>query len=157
LQLNDGLPNASASAAENTMKISDFLSPTDVTLDVAVADKQKLLLALARRTAVDVAAEHICAELQKREELGSTGVGGGVALPHARFHQIGRPYGMMVRLRKPIAFDAVDEQPVDLVFLLLLPETANGEQLGALALIARTLRKPETVAGLRAANDSETM
>lgn len=139
------------------MKISDFLSPTDVTLDVAVADKQKLLLALARRTAVDVAAEHICAELQKREELGSTGVGGGVALPHARFHQIGRPYGMMVRLRKPIAFDAVDEQPVDLVFLLLLPETANGEQLGALALIARTLRKPETVAGLRAANDSETM
>jgi PTS system nitrogen regulatory IIA component len=64
---------------------------------------------------------------------------------------------MLVRLRRPIAFDAVDERPVDLVFLLFLPETADAEQLGALALIARALRKPEITAALRQANDSAQM
>ena len=94
------------------MNIADFLSPTDVMIDVAAADKQKLLSELARKAAaiIDVPPEHILAELFKREELGSTGVGGGVALPHARFQQIAKPFGMFVRLRKPIAFDAVDGQ-----------------------------------------------
>jgi nitrogen PTS system EIIA component len=126
------------------MKISDFLSSKDVMIDVAAADKQKLLQALARRAAsiLGVLAEHVLAELQKREELGSTGVGGGVALPHARFPQVRKPTGMLVRLRKPIDFDAVDGKPVDIVFLLLLPESPDGEQLGALASIARKLRKP---------------
>lgn len=141
------------------MKISDFLSPSDVMVDVAAADKQKLLAALARKagTIVDVPPEHLLAELQKREELGSTGVGGGVALPHARFQQLGRPTGMLLRLRKPIDFDAVDEQPVDIVFLLLLPETSEGEQLGALAAIARKLRDPDVAAALREARDSRQM
>jgi PTS system nitrogen regulatory IIA component len=141
------------------MKISDFLSPSDVMVDIAAADKQKLLAALARKagTIVDVTPEHLLAELRKREELGSTGVGGGVALPHARFHQVGRPIGMLLRLRKPIDFDAVDEQPVDVVFLLLLPETPVGEQLGALAAIARKLRDPDVAAALREARDSRQM
>jgi nitrogen PTS system EIIA component len=141
------------------MKISDFLSPSDIMIDVAAADKQKLLLALARKAGaiIDVSPEQVLAELQKREELGSTGVGGGVALPHARFHQIGRPTGMLLRLRKPIGFDAVDEEPVDIVFLLLLPEASEGEQLGALAAIARKLRNPEITAALREARDSREM
>lgn len=141
------------------MKISDFLAPSDVMTDFAAADKQKLLLALARKagSAVDVLPEYLLTELQKREELGSTGVGGGVALPHARFHQVAKPTGMLVRLRKPIPFDAVDEQPVDIVFLLLLPEATEGEQLGALALIARKLRKPEITAALRGARDGAQM
>jgi nitrogen PTS system EIIA component len=141
------------------MKISDFLSPDDVMVDVAAADKQKLLLALARKVGsiVDVLPEHVLAELKKREELGSTGVGGGVALPHARFHQVGKPTGMLLRLRKPIDFDAVDGEPVDIVFLVLLPEAADGEQLGALACIARELRKPEVAAALRDARDSTQM
>ncbi len=101
--------------------------------------------------------EHVLAELQKREELGSTGVGGGVALPHARFHQVDKPIGMLLRLRKPIEFDAVDGEPVDIVFLLLLPESPDGEQLGALASIARKLRKPEITAALRGARDSAEM
>jgi nitrogen PTS system EIIA component len=139
------------------MKISDFLSSKDVMIDVAAADKQKLLQALARKAAsiLGVLAEHVLAELQKREELGSTGVGGGVALPHARFPQVRKPTGMLVRLRKPIDFDAVDGKPVDIVFLLLLPESPDGEQLGALASIARKLRKPEVTAALREARDSE--
>jgi nitrogen PTS system EIIA component len=141
------------------MKIVDFLSPSDVMIDVAAADKQKLLLTLARKagTILDVLPEHVFAELQKREGLGSTGVGGGVALPHARFHQAGRPIGMLVRLRKAIDFDAVDGEPVDIVFLLLLPEVPSSEQLGALAAIARKLRKPEITAALRAARDAAQM
>jgi nitrogen PTS system EIIA component len=141
------------------MKVSDFLSLNNVMIDVAAGDKQKLLLALARQAGaiLDVPPEHVLAELQKREELGSTGVGGGVALPHARFHQVSQPTGMLLRLRKPIAFDAVDEEPVDIVFLLLLPETSEGEQLGALAAIARKLRDPNITAALREAHDSREM
>ncbi|MGD0023369.1 MAG: PTS sugar transporter subunit IIA [Xanthobacteraceae bacterium] len=138
------------------MNISDFLSPTDVMIDVVAADKQKLLLELARKAGsiLDVLPERLFSELNKREELGSTGVGGGVAIPHARFQQVSKPFGMFVRLRKPMDFDAVDGKPVDIVFLLLLPEGSNGEQLGALACIARKLRNPEITAALRAARDS---
>jgi PTS system nitrogen regulatory IIA component len=141
------------------MKILDFLSPTDVMTNVAASDKQQLLQELARKAGliVDVLPDRVFAELQKREKLGSTGMGGGVAIPHARFQQINRPFGMLVRLRKPIDFDAVDGKPVDTVFLLLLPEAAVGKQLGALACIARKLRDPAITAALRHARDSAEM
>jgi len=141
------------------MNLADFLAPNDVMIDVAAADKQKLLQAIARKAGpiVDVQPDHVLAELRKREELGSTGVGGGVALPHARFHQVSRPIGMLLRLRKPIEFEAVDGEPVDIVFLLLLPESPVGEQLGALAAIARLLRKPAVAAALRKAHDGTEM
>jgi PTS system nitrogen regulatory IIA component len=141
------------------MNISNFLASSDVMIDVAAGDKQKLLQALARKAGamVDVRPDHVMAELCKREELGSTGVGGGVALPHARFHQVSKPIGMLLRLRKPIQFDAVDGRPVDIVFLLLLPEAPVGEQLGALAAIARLLRRPEVTEALRKAQDSTEM
>ncbi len=137
------------------MKVSDFLSPADVTIDAAFADKQKLLEDLARRAAkiVDLQPEAILAELQKREQLGSTGMGGGVALPHARIHQVAKPFGMLVRLKKPIEFDAVDGKPVDTIALLLLPDTREGKQLGALACIARKLRDPAILTALRRARD----
>jgi PTS system nitrogen regulatory IIA component len=141
------------------MKILDFLSPIDVMTNVAASDKQQLLQELARKAGliVDVLPNRVFAELQKREQLGSTGMGGGVAIPHARFQQINKPLGMLVRLRKPIDFDAVDGKPVDTVFLILLPEAADGEQLGALALIARKLRNPAITAALRRARDSAEM
>jgi len=138
------------------MKISDFLSASDVTTDVAASDKHELLAELAHQAgaALDLPPEPILAELLKREELGSTGMGGGVAIPHARFHQVKKPFGMLARLRKPIDFDAVDGNPVDTVFLLLLPDAPAGERLGALACIARKLRNPATIAVLRRARDS---
>ena len=141
------------------MNIPDFLAPSDVMINVVTADKQKLLQVLARKagSVVGVVPDHLLAELRKREELGSTGVGGGVALPHARLHQVSKPTGMLLRLRKPIAFDAVDGEPVDIVFLLLLPENPEGEQLGALAAIARMLRKPEITTALRKAHDTTDM
>ena len=110
------------------------------------------MIDLAQRAgpAVDVPPDRILSELRKREELGSTGVGGGVAIPHARFHQLSKPLGMLLRLKKAIDFDAVDGKPVDTVFLLLLPERSDGDQLGALACIARKLRDPATIAAVRA-------
>jgi nitrogen PTS system EIIA component len=137
------------------MKVSDFLSSADVTIDTAFADKQKLLEELARRaaTVVDLQPTLILAELQKREELGSTGMGGGVAIPHARFHHLHKAFGMLVRLKKPIEFDAVDGKPVDTIALLLLPDVREGERLGALACFARKLRDPIVMTALRRARD----
>ena len=147
------------------MNIRDFLSVKDVAIDVAVSDKQKLLLELASKAGarLRLAPEHILAELSKREELGSTGVGDGVAIPHARFSEIEKTFGMFFRLRKSIDFDALDGKPIDLVFLLLLPEGkgslpegSKGEQLSALACVARKLRSPAVTATLRkSANATE--
>ncbi len=142
------------------MKIPDFLSVNNVMIDVAAADKKKLLSELSRKAGatLDVLPERLLSELVKREELGSTGMGGGVAMPHARFHQVVKPFGMLARLRKPLDFDAVDGEPVDIVFLLLLPEgAAAGDQLGALAAIARKLRNPAILAALRGARDGAEM
>jgi nitrogen PTS system EIIA component len=141
------------------MKISDFLSSTDVMPDITASDKPKLMLELARRAGskLDISPDRIFAELNKREELGSTGVGGGVAIPHARYQQINKPFGMLLRLKKAIDFDAVDGSPVDIVFLLLLPAAGAGEQLGALASVARKLRDPAIMAALRRTRDSAGM
>jgi PTS system nitrogen regulatory IIA component len=142
------------------MKIFDFLSAVDVKVDVAATDKKKLLAELASEAAakIGIGADRIAAELLKREDLGSTGVGGGVAIPHARFAQAKTPFGMLVRLKKPVDYDAVDGKPVDIVSLLLLPEGSGGEQqLGALANIARKLRNPAITAALRRARDSTDM
>jgi PTS system nitrogen regulatory IIA component len=142
------------------MKIADFLAPANVKIDVAATDKKKLLAELAREAAaqIGIGADRIAAELLKREELGSTGVGGGVAIPHARFQQAKAPFGLLARLKKSIDYDAVDGKPVDIVSLLLLPEGSGGEQqLGALASIARKLRTPTVTAALRHARDSMDM
>jgi nitrogen PTS system EIIA component len=140
------------------MKIPDFLASTDVAIDVAAADKENLLLNLARNAAakLNLDSDRIFVELSKREALGSTGVGGGVAIPHARFQSIAKPFGTLVRLKKPMDYDAVDGKPVDLIVLLLLPEAA-GDQLGALATIARRLREPNVAAGLRRARGASEM
>jgi len=117
------------------MKVADLLSSADVITDVAFADKQKLLEDLARRagTAVDVLPALILSEINKREQLGSTGMGGGVAIPHARIHQLQRPFGMLVRLKKPIEFDAVDGKPVDTVARFHLNNGARLERVNWLA------------------------
>jgi PTS system nitrogen regulatory IIA component len=137
------------------MRISELLSSADVISDVVVADKQKLLEELARRAAalIDEQPELILSELIKREQLGSTGIGGGIAIPHARFHKVAKPFAIFVRLKKPIDFDAVDDQPVDTVVLLLLPDAPTGERLGALACIARKLREPATMLAVRRARN----
>jgi PTS system nitrogen regulatory IIA component len=141
------------------MKISDLLSPADIVLDVRAKDKSRLLRELSTRAAAEVGldADQVSEEIAKCEELGSTGVGNGVALPHARLRGLKAPFGLLARLRQAIDFAAIDDQPVDIVFLLLLPESADGAQLNALACVARVLRDPEALRRLRGARDNEAL
>ena len=138
------------------MNVNEFLAPTDVLVDFIASSKVSFLQGLAQRAAdkLKLPAEPIASALLKREELGSTGTGGGIAIPHARIPGISRPFGMLVRLRRPIDFDAIDDQAVDLVFLLLLPVVSGKDQLNALASVARILRSAESVRNLRRAHDS---
>jgi PTS system nitrogen regulatory IIA component len=140
------------------MKIADFLAPADVLIDLKASDKAQLLKAIGQKAAatLNVAPESITSALVKREGLGSTGLGGGVAVPHARLDEVKAPYGLLARLRKPIQFDAIDGEPVDVVFLLLLPATPTADHLNALASVARALRNLDTLRALhRAGNSAE--
>jgi len=141
------------------MKISDFLSRSETLVNVRASDKEELLRELAKIAAakLQLSEDDIVAELLKREGLGSTGLGSGVAIPHARFQALKKPFGTMARLRRPIDFDAIDGQPVDLVFLLLLPAAAEGEQLGALASVARKLRAPADLTKMRRAKNASEL
>ena len=139
------------------MDIKEFLSPGDAQVDLTVSDKACLLKELADRAAssLSLPADRILSELLKRETLGSTGTGGGIAIPHARIPGLDKPFGILVRLRQPIDFNAIDSQPVDLLFLLLLPVTSDKEQLNALASVSRILRNSDSVRKLRRSSDSE--
>jgi PTS system nitrogen regulatory IIA component len=141
------------------MKISDFLAPSHVQIDVRASDKASLIGELAQRAAgpAGMPANAIASALSQREALGSTGLGGGVAIPHARFAELRQPFGMLVRLRKAIAFDAIDGQPVTIVFLLLLPAEKAGEQLNALAAVARKLRDRGQLQLLQKAGDAAAL
>src|ERR1700686_890656 len=145
--------------AGTTMKISDLLSPTDVMIDVRASNKRLLLQEFAAKAAVSLGlrVDQIAPYLLKREELGSTGIGRGVAVPHARLPDLQRPYGLLAKLKQPIEFDAIDGQAVDIVFVLLLPAAAENGQLEALALVARTLRPSENLARLRGARNTSEL
>ncbi|QIJ77544.1 PTS transporter subunit EIIA [Methylobacterium sp. NI91] len=139
------------------MTVDDILARADVVHGLRASGKTALLEDLARRAArsLDLDADTILAALIRREGLGSTGVGDGLALPHARLETVRKPFGLLARLREPpLDFDAVDERPVDLVFLLLLPTAKGGNHLNALACVARKLRDPDTAAALRGARDA---
>jgi len=138
------------------MKISDFLAQAETLLNIRASDKETLLEQLAQKAAgkVKLRDDEILSALLKRETLGSTGMGNGVAIPHARFPGIEKPFGMVARLKPPIDFDAIDGQPVDVVFLLLLPAASEGEQLGALACVARKLRASDDLVRLRRAKSA---
>ena len=137
------------------MDIKDFLMPSDVLVGIRASDKTRLLEDLCRRAAsiLKIDAGKITGDILKREELGSTGVGGGVAIPHARIADVKKPFGLLARLKSTIEFDSVDHQPVDIVFLLLLPTASAGEQLNALAMVARRLRDADIIRNARRAKD----
>ena len=141
------------------MKISDFLSPACVMFDMRATDKSRLLHQLSTQAAAEVRldAAEVAKQIAKREELGSTGVGNGVALPHARLRGLNAPFGLFARLRQGIDFEAIDDQPVDVVFLLLLPDAPNDPQLNALACVARALRDPEALQRIRRATDRDSL
>jgi PTS system nitrogen regulatory IIA component len=138
------------------MTISDFLAPADVVCDVRAANKQQLLQELSKQAASNLGLQpdYVASELLKREDLGSTGMGRGVAIPHARLPVVKKPYGVIARLKPAIDFEAIDGQLVDLVFLLLLPAPPQADQLVALAAVARKFKADETLKQLRRAHDA---
>jgi PTS system nitrogen regulatory IIA component len=138
------------------MKIKELLSPSDVAIGFRASDKAGLLRQLAARAAaaLNLQADAVASEIEKRDELGSTGLGGGISIPHARFREVKKPFGLLVRLSQPIEFAAIDGRPVDLVFLLLLPAASQLDQLNALAAVARRLRDRDVLAKMRSATTS---
>jgi nitrogen PTS system EIIA component len=117
------------------MKIQDFRAPSDVPVDFAASTKRELLSVLAARAAngLKLSTDSVASDMQKRDELGSTGIGGGVSIPHARLREVKRPCGLLARLKQPVDYQAIDGHPVDLVFMLLLPASSQPDQLTALA------------------------
>ena len=135
------------------MDLASLVDPRRVVFGVRANNKEQLLLDLASRAAasLNLDPKAIFNALRAREELGSTGLGEGFALPHARIEGLDRFFGMFARLKRPVHFDSVDAKPVDLVFLLLSPATAQGEHLAALATISRHMRDIEFATKLRKA------
>ncbi|MCB2135829.1 MAG: PTS sugar transporter subunit IIA [Rhodobacteraceae bacterium] len=141
------------------MELTKIIRPTAIKVFGHVTSKKRLfqdlgdigqqVYGLPVQTTVDA--------LQERESLGPTGVGHGVALPHARLEGLDSVVGVFLRLDRPLDFDAVDRQPVDLIFALFAPKDSGVEHLKALALVSRTMRDAATCAKLRANNDPATL
>ncbi len=141
------------------MDLSDLLKPDAVLPSVHAQSKKQALqemCAVAARL-TGRAEREIFDVILQRERLGSTGVGQGVAIPHGKLHGLDRLVGVFARLARPVAFESLDEQPVDLVFLLLAPESAGADHLKALARIARVLRESEVAQRLRAAESASEL
>jgi len=141
------------------MNLFDLLKPEAVRVISAASSKKRLLYAIAdiANVAYGIDASKSVEALMERENLGPTGVGNGVALPHARLPELDRVRGVFVLLEKPVEFRAVDHQPVDLFFALFAPENAGVEHLKALASASRTLRDPSVCAKLRANPNASTL
>lgn len=137
------------------MDLSDLIRQDAVIASLKANSKKQVIQELAERAAdlVGMPSRDVFDHLLQRERLGSTGIGQGVAIPHAKLASLDGLFGMFARLDKPIDFDAIDDDPVDLVFLLLAPEAAGADHLKALARIARLMREPGTAQKLRSAKD----
>jgi nitrogen PTS system EIIA component len=141
------------------MDLSDLLTLDRVVPTLKVEDKRQLLQDLAdiAGRATTVRPREVFQALWHREQLGSTGMGRGVAIPHGRMAGVNAPVCAFVRLEQPIDFGSLDGEPVDLVFLLLAPEDAGADHLKALARIARLLRRPHLTEKLRASRDKAAL
>ena len=141
------------------MEINDLISSGQVVANLHATSKKQVLQELSRRTA-DITGLHeraIFDTLMERERLGTTGVGNGIAIPHGKLPDIDRLYGLFARLEQPVDFQAIDERPVDLIFLLLAPESAGADHLKALAKVSRLLRDGATCEKLRGTDTGEAL
>jgi PTS system nitrogen regulatory IIA component len=141
------------------MELAELLSPEAVIASLRVTSKKQALQELAQRAAklVRLPERQIFEALLERERLGTTGVGQGVAIPHAKFAGLDRLYGLFARLEQPIDFEAIDDRPVDILFALLAPEDAGADHLKALARVSRLLRNQAVCAKLRATDDASAI
>jgi PTS system nitrogen regulatory IIA component len=142
------------------VEIADLLSGPDAVLACVKASGKKALLAeLAAKAAqlYTLDERRLFDRLLERERLGSTGIGGGIAIPHGRMPSLAKPVGVFARLAHPVDFDSIDERPVDSVFLLLAPEGAGADHLKALARVSRLLRDRGLVEKLRATESADAL
>lgn len=146
-------------ADQQSGEITDLVTPRSVIAQLRAPTKRQVLQELARRaaTVTGIPDKRIYDALAERERLGTTGIGTGVAIPHCRLSELDRLYGMFARLERPVPFEAIDDQPVDLVFLLLAPADAGAEHLRALARVSRLLRDKAMCEKLRGANSSDAL
>ena len=141
------------------MEIADLLSPAGVVANLKATSKKQALQELSR-IAAEVTGLHertIFDVLLERERLGTTGIGNAIAIPHGKLSNLDKLHGIFARLERPIDFDSIDEQPVDLIFLLLAPESAGADHLKALARVSRLLRDSSACEKLRGTDDSEAL
>jgi PTS system nitrogen regulatory IIA component len=141
------------------MEIADLLIPRGVIAQLRVSNKKQALQELARRAAAmtGVAERAIYDVLAERERRGSTGIGRGIAIPHGKLAELSRLYGLFARLERPIPFEAVDDRPVDLMFVLLAPAEAGAEHLRALARVSRLLRDSAICQKLRGTDNADAL
>ena len=141
------------------MPLADLVAPNAILPALRVNGKKQALLELATKAAALTGQNErsIFEILLQREKLGSTAVGNGIAIPHGKMAKLNRLFGLFARLDRPIDFEALDGQLVDLVFLLLAPEAAGADHLKALARVARLLRDPEMARKLRDCRDAEAI
>jgi PTS system nitrogen regulatory IIA component len=141
------------------MGLSEFLAPDAVSVNLHASCKREALALLAEKASglTGVSASAIRQALMEREQLGSTGVGRGVAIPHGKIEGLGKIVGLFAKLDQPVDFEAVDDQPVDLVFVLLAPLDATAAHLKALAKVSRLLRDERIRDALRGAATPEAL
>lgn len=139
------------------MDMRDILAQGSVVVDLKATSKKQVLQVLADKAdaMTKLGARDIFDTILQREKLGSTGVGAGVAIPHGKFNKATAITGLVARLEKPVDFDAIDDEPVDIVFLLIAPESAGADHLKALARVARVFRDKSRLHQLRNAADAD--
>lgn len=139
--------------------LDDLLTPDRVVLDLTATSKRQVLKRLAQHSSVaaNMPENQLLEALLEREKLGTTGIGGGMAIPHAKLDGLDRMVGTFTRLSAPIDFDALDDQPVDLLFLLLAPAGAGTEHLKALSRVARIFRDSDLCEKLRRETDKDNV
>jgi len=147
------------SLGSGEMDIADLITPLSVIAQLRVANKKSALQELAKRAAAmtGLPERAIFDVLLERERLGSTGIGMGVGIPHGKLAGLTGLYGIFARLERPIPFEAIDDRPVDLIFLLLAPEDAGTDHLKALALVSRLLRDRAACEKLRGTDNADAI
>jgi len=141
------------------MEIDELLTPDSVIPRLRATSKKQALQELSKRAAEvsGLSERQIFDVLLERERLGTTGVGNGIAIPHGKLPGLSRLYGLFARLEHPVDFDSIDEQPVDLIFLLLAPEAAGADHLKALARVSRLLRDRTICEKLRGSDTADAL
>jgi PTS system nitrogen regulatory IIA component len=137
------------------MPLNDLLTPESVIGSLKATNKKQALREIAAIAAALAGQSEaaVFETLLQRERLGSTGIGDGIAVPHGKLPDLPKLYGVFARLERPIEFEALDGEPVDLIFALVAPESAGADHLKALARVARVLREPGATRSLRATTD----